>query len=88
MKILSIFAVLLFPPTGIAAAVYAWRADKEVKKGPQRGDTKLAKRQAKICQRLLIFSLILGLVMYVIIIAVIEKGNWEKDDTDGFNGGL
>ena len=87
LKILSVVSILLFLPTGIAAVVYAWKADKEFHKGGQRNDTDSARRTAKICERLLIFSLVIGLVMWVMIIALIERVSLtERDHDRGLTG--
>ena len=73
LKIFSAVAIPLFPPTGIAAFVYAMRTDKAFYAGVRKGDMTHAERLSTTCERLIIFSLVSGLLLYVLIVAVAER---------------
>ena len=73
LKIFSAVTILLFPPTGIAAFVYALRTEKAYYAGVRKGDMTQAEKLSTTCERLIIFSLISGLLLYVLIVAVAER---------------
>ncbi|ELT96148.1 hypothetical protein CAPTEDRAFT_208246 [Capitella teleta] len=83
LKILSVLSIFLFFPTGIAAVVCAWRCEREFLKGVQSGDQESARKYSKWTERLVIFSLVCGVVMWALIAALIERVNsWENNDGD------
>lgn len=69
----AIVAILLFLPTGIAALVYAIRASKAYYDGISVGDLTSARKYIKVCERLIILSVVLGLLTYVLLFALLEK---------------
>lgn len=73
LVIFATIAVVLFFPTGIAAMYYAFKTKKEFHAGIERGDLTVAKKKCKICERLIILSLVAGLFLFVVVFAVIEK---------------
>ena len=73
LKIFSAVTIPLFPPTGIAAFVYALRTEKAFYAGVRKGDMTHAERLSSTCERLIIFSLVSGLLLYVLIVAVAER---------------
>jgi len=77
----SLVAVVLMPPLGVAALIYSFLTRREFNEGLEKGDLSKARRMSKRCEKLIIFSLISGLVMYVIVFAIIEK-NARADGTD------
>lgn len=73
LKIVSIISVFLFPPTGIAAVVYAILTQREFMASKYSGDNKIARKNAKYCEILNIVSLVCGLLMYTLIFALIGR---------------
>ena len=73
LKIFAAVTIPLFPPTGIAAFVYALRTEKAFYVGVRKGDLTQAERLSSTCERLIIFSLIAGLLLYVLIVAIAER---------------
>lgn len=89
LKGLSIVAILLFPPTGVAAYIYALLTDREFKAAKPMGDFSSAKNKSKICERLLIASLIGGIIMYALIFGLIGRSvATNSDGTDGVRKGI
>lgn len=73
LKIFAAVTIPLFPPTGIAAFVYALRTEKAFYVGVRKGDLTQAEKLSTTCERLIIFSLIAGLLLYVLIVAIAER---------------
>lgn len=81
LKIFSVVATILFPPTGIAALVVALQTEKEFWKGCDQGDMTIAKKKCKLCERLIIFSIVFGLIMYVMVLAIMERNMMLNNDS-------
>ena len=76
LKIFSFCSVALFPPTAIACIVLTFLSEKELTAGLRSHQQSLihkATKKAKICERLLVLSLIFGVITYVLIFAIVEK---------------
>ena len=87
LKIFSVVAIILFFPTGIPALVYARRTYKAYYDGIERGCIDDAHKIAKTCERLIIMSLVCGLLTAVLIFALVEKSVMDQDDRNFKNFG-
>ncbi|CAH1783084.1 unnamed protein product [Owenia fusiformis] len=72
LTVFSIVSIFLFFPTGIPACVYANKTRDEFQAGVQQGDLTKASKCAKKAERLIICSLVAGLLTGVLIFAVVE----------------
>lgn len=78
IRCLFIFAAVscfLFPPTGVACIVITLQAQREWKRGSPTGQMEVVKRKCRLCERLIILSFLAGIIMYVFIIAMIERNS-------------
>ena len=76
----SIMAIFLFPPSGLAALYFALKADRIFRDGV---DMTSVKRYVKYAERLIILSIVCGILMYTLIFAGIGRvayGNQDDDD--------
>ncbi|XP_074662359.1 uncharacterized protein LOC141914917 [Tubulanus polymorphus] len=70
----SIIAVILFFPSGIPAIMYAMRAKREFYAGIERGEIETAIRYAKLCERLIVISVVGFVIWLLIVLVVVEIG--------------
>ena len=82
LKIFSAITIIMFPPTGIIAFVYALKTERDFRTGVLNGDLAVAQKRSKKCERLILLTLILCLLMYVFIFAIIEKQHLSQDAAD------
>ena len=80
LKIFSILAIALFFPTGIVAMVFAFKVEKKYHNGIDRGDMEPARKMCKYCERLILLSLVLGLLSYVFVFAIVENNYRHHHD--------
>lgn len=73
LKIFSVVACVFFFPSGIPAAYYAFRIDKEFEEGILRGNIDQAQKFAKRSERLTILSFVMWVVFGTLIVALIER---------------
>ena len=73
LKIFSIIACVVFFPSGIPAAYYAFQINKEFNEGIMRGNIDRAQKFAKRSERLIILSMVLSVVLITLIIALIKR---------------
>ena len=66
-------AAVLFFPSGIPAAYYAWRTKREFDEGILRGNIDRAQKFARRTERLLILSAILVVLTAVLVFALVER---------------
>ena len=76
LTIFSIVAVILFFPSGIPAVIYAMKTKKEFYIGKQKNDMTRAKKLCKKTEKLIILSLIAGLLTFALIFAIVERSVW------------
>ena len=80
LRVFSFISIFVFPPTGLAAYVYALDTERKFHEGVQRGDTSIAQRSSATCEKLIIASLIVGLLMYMFIFSLTEKYIFGMED--------
>ncbi|KAK6175396.1 hypothetical protein SNE40_013868 [Patella caerulea] len=73
LKVFSICAAIFFFPAGIPAAYYAFKIDKAFQDGIIQGNIDLAFKFAKKSEKLIILSIVLGVLSMVILFAIIER---------------
>ncbi|GFS26816.1 hypothetical protein ElyMa_005227300 [Elysia marginata] len=73
LKIFSIVACVFFFPSGIPAAYYAFRIDKEFEEGIMRGNIDQAQKFGKRSEKLTILSMVLSVVFATLIVALVER---------------
>ena len=76
-RLFSILSIFCFPPTGLAAFYFARKAKKDF----ELHDQTSAKRHVKYCERLIILSVVLGILMYTLIFAAIGRAAYGNQDT-------
>jgi len=80
----SVVAIILFFPTGIPALVYAHRTKQEFLKQTSPGASaqtwKKARKYAKTCTNMIIFSFVLFLTSLAIGVAIFEHHYYKGDD--------
>ena len=76
LTIFSVIAVILFFPTGIPAVIYTTKTRKEYRIGKQKNDMTKARKLCKTAEKLIIFSLIAGLLTFALIFAIVERSVW------------
>ena len=69
----SLLAALMFFPTGLIAVYYAVLTRRTFNAGYTVGNFLLAKRYSRLCEKLVIISLVLGLFSLVVVFAIVEK---------------
>lgn len=79
LKIASVVALIVFFPTGIPAAYFAWRTEKEFEEGIMRGNIDRALKFAKRTEHLIIFSFVLVIAVVILTFALVEKTLAEND---------
>ena len=73
LKIFSVVAILFFFPSGIPALVYALKASKGFYEGNATGDLSATRKYMKFSERLIICSIVSGLLVFVLLFAILEK---------------
>ena len=81
LRVFSFISIFVFPPTGIAAYIYARDTKRKFHEGVQRGDTSQAQKSSDVCEKLIIASLIVGLISYMFLFSLTEKLIFAMDET-------
>ncbi|KAI0230438.1 hypothetical protein LSAT2_019234 [Lamellibrachia satsuma] len=81
LRVFSFISIFVFPPTGIAAYVYALETERKFHDGVARGDMSVAQKSSATCEKLIIASLIAGLLMYMFIFSLTEKFIFGMQET-------
>ena len=76
-RIFSIVAIVCFPPTGLTAFYFARKAARDF----ELQDQTSAQRHVKYCERLIILSVVLGILLYTLIFAAIGRAAYGNQDT-------
>ena len=88
----SMVSIILFFPTGIVAMIYAKRTSRAFYHGLEVGNLEDARSYSKTSERLIISSVVCGLLCVVLILSVIEKAALStadrEEDTPRFLHGL
>lgn len=80
-KYFSIMAIFLFPPSGFVALYFALKARRDYDVGLQIMDPSVVRRSVKYCERLVILSIVCGIVMYTLIFAGIGRVAYGNSDS-------
>lgn len=73
LKIFSVVAIFLFFPSGIPAAYFAWRTQREFDEGIIQGNIDRAQKLARRTEHLIILSAVLAVITAVLIFALVER---------------
>lgn len=80
IKVFSIIACVFFFPTGIPAIYFAFRIGKEFEEGIMRGNIDRAQKFAKRSERLIILSFVMAFMVGALVVALIERPNFDDDN--------
>ncbi|GAB1602091.1 hypothetical protein Ahia01_001408800 [Argonauta hians] len=80
MKAVSIIAILIFFPTGVAAFHYASKAEKAFDVGIERGNIDDARKFAKKSEKFIIFSFFIAFIIAIIVLAIYERVHMSPTD--------
>ena len=76
IMIFSILSLILFFPSGIPAVILATKTKKEFYIGKQKNDMTKAKKLCKKTEKLIILSLVCGLLTLALVFAIVERSVW------------
>ncbi|CAI9737366.1 XP_014783371.1PREDICTED: uncharacterized protein LOC106878613 isoform X1 [Octopus vulgaris] len=80
MKAVSIVAILIFFPTGVAAFHYASKAEHAFDIGIERGNIDEARKFAKKSEKFIIFSFFMAFIIAIIVLAIYERIHLSPSD--------
>ncbi|KAK6995030.1 hypothetical protein BgiMline_011677 [Biomphalaria glabrata] len=72
-KVFSVISCFMFFPTGIPAAYFAFRAEKEFQEGVSRDNINRAMKFAKRSEKFIIMSVVMCVVVATLIVAIINR---------------
>ena len=90
LQVFAALCILIFPPSGLVAFLYARRTAREYREAVKDSDEDMARQALKhslTTERLIIFSLLVGLLMYVMIIGLVERESFKVKHGDLSNLG-
>ncbi len=76
LTIFSVVALILFFPSGIPAVIYTRKTKREFHIGKQKNDLTLATKYCKRAEKLIILSLVCGLLTIAVVFAIVERTVW------------
>ncbi|ESO83490.1 hypothetical protein LOTGIDRAFT_169181 [Lottia gigantea] len=79
LKCLAVAVAIFFFPAGIPAVYYAFKIDKAFQAGIMQGNIDLALKYAKRTEKLVILSLVLGVLFIVMCFAIIERAVYGNE---------
>ena len=80
--VFSVISIFMFFPLGIAALIYAKKTSKAFYQGLEVGNLDDARNYIKISERLIIASIIGGLLSLILVISLVEKATLAEASLD------